>query len=140
LPGLPYRVNCRNREFFVMPDSEDLELLWKDALAAYENETDRKLNHDALFRRLQSTDDLLKQIESDERAFHDWRNKHRKLWSSLSAFLAPITAIGGIALVAASNFPPEAAVLSSILYLVKVMASWPQCYRFDLTSSSHASK
>ena len=112
-----------------MPDSEDLELLWKDALAAYEKETDRKLNHDTLLRRLESTNDLLEQIESDGRSFHDWRNKHRKLWSSLSAFLAPITAIGGIALVAASNFPPEAAVLGSILYLIKVRAPWPQMLR-----------
>jgi hypothetical protein len=108
-----------------MPDSEDLELLWKDALAAYEKETDRKLNRDALLRRLESTDDLIEEIESNERSFHDWRNKHRKLWSSLSAFLAPITAIGGIALVAASNFPPQAAVLGSILYLIKVRASQP---------------
>jgi hypothetical protein len=106
-----------------MPDSEDLELLWKDALAAYEKETNRKLNNDALLRRLESTDDLLEQIESDGQVFHDWRNKHRKLWSSLSAFLAPVTAIGGIALAAVSNFPPAAAVLASILYVIKVRAS-----------------
>jgi hypothetical protein len=123
-----------------MSDSEDLESLWKDALAAYEKETGRKLNHDPLLRWLESPGDLLGQIESDEQNFHDWRNKHRKLWSSLSAFLAPITAIGGIALVAVQNFPPAAAVLGSILYLVKVRALRPQCHAVDLTSSSHASK
>jgi hypothetical protein len=123
-----------------MPDGEDLELLWKDALAAYEKETGRELNHDSLLLRLESADDLLKQIESDKQAFHDWRNKHRKLWSSLSAFLAPVTAAGGVALVAASNYPPAAAVLGSVLYLIKVRALRSQCHRFDLTSSSLASK
>jgi hypothetical protein len=123
-----------------MPDNEDLELLWKDALAAYEEETGRKLNHDPLLRRLESTDDLLKQIESDRQAFHDWRNKHRRLWSSMSAFLAPVTAAGGVALVAVSNFPPAAAVLGSVLYLIKVSASRPQCHGFGLTSFSRASK
>src|SRR5436190_13807328 len=112
-----------------MPDSKDLELLWKDALAAYEKETGRKLNHDPLLRRLESTDDLLEQIESDKQAFHDWRNKHRKLWSSLSAFLAPVTAAGGVALAAVSNFPPAAAVLSSVLYLIKVRVLRPQWRR-----------
>jgi hypothetical protein len=112
-----------------MPDSEDLESLWKDALAAYEKETGRKLNHDPLLQRLESTDNLLEQIESEGQAFHDWRNKHRKLWSALSAFLGPVTAVGGVALTAVSNFPPAAAVLGSILYLVKVRAfaaSMPQ--------------
>jgi hypothetical protein len=123
-----------------MPDSEDLELLWKDVLAAYEKETGRKLNNDPLLRQLESIDDLIERIESDGQAFHDWRNKHRKLWSSLSAFLAPVTAAGGVALVAVSNFPPAAAVLGSVLYLIKVRALWSQCHRFDLTSSSHASK
>jgi fungal STAND N-terminal Goodbye domain len=103
-----------------MTDSEDLEALWRDAYAAYERETERKLDHDALLRHLKSTDDLLEQIESEGRAFHDWRNKHRKLWSALSAFLAPVTAIGGIALKAVANFPPAAAVLASVLYLIKV--------------------
>jgi hypothetical protein len=103
-----------------MPDSEDLELLWKDVLAAYEKETGRKLNNDPLLRQLESIDDLIERIESDGQAFHDWRNKHRKLWSSLSAFLAPVTAAGGVALVAVSNFPPAAAVLGSVLYLIKV--------------------
>jgi hypothetical protein len=123
-----------------MTDNEDLEVLWKDAFTAYEKETDRKLNHDALLRRLKSTDDLLEQIESEGQAFHDWRNKHRKLWSCLSAFLAPITAFGGITLVAMSNFPPAAAVLGSVLYLIKVRASRLQCHNSDLTSSSRASR
>ena len=106
-----------------MTENEDIEGLWKDAFAAYEKETDRKLNHDAVLRCLKSTDDLLKQIESEGRVFHDWRNKHRKLWSALSAFLAPITAIGSIVLGAVSNYPPAAAVLGSVLYLVKVRVS-----------------
>jgi hypothetical protein len=103
-----------------MANDEDIEALWKDAFAAYEKETDRKLNHDALLRGLKSTDDLLEKIESEGRVFHDWRNKHRKLWSSLSAFLAPVTAISGVALGATSNYPPAAAVLGSVLYLIKV--------------------
>jgi hypothetical protein len=123
-----------------MTDNEDLEALWKDAFAAYEKETDRKLSHDAVLRRLRSTDDLLEQIESEGRAFQDWRNKHRKLWSSLSAFLAPVGAISGIALGAVSNFPPAAAVLGSVLYLVKVRLPQLQCCSADLISFSRASK
>jgi fungal STAND N-terminal Goodbye domain len=118
-----------------MTDNEDLEALWKDAFAAYEKETDRKLSHDAVLRRLRSTDDLLEQIESEGRAFQDWRNKHRRLWSSLSAFLAPVAAIGGIALGAASNFPPAAAVLGSVLYLVRVSVPPLQWRSADIVQS-----
>lgn len=123
-----------------MSENEDIEGLWKDAFAAYEKETDRSLNHDASLRRLKTTDDLLKQIESEGRAFHDWRNKHHKLWSALSAFLAPVTAIGGIALSSASNYPPAAAVLGSVLYLVKVRVSWIQRHCSNMISSSRVRK
>lgn len=105
-----------------MTDSEDIEALWKDAFTAYEKETGRKFNHDAVLRRLNSTDDLLQQLESEGRAFHDWRNKHRKLWSCLSAFLTPIAAIGTIGMGAVQNYPGAAAVLGSVLYLILVSA------------------
>jgi hypothetical protein len=107
-----------------MADVEDIETLWKGAFSAYENETSRNLTHDSVLRQLRSTDDLLKQIEVEGQAFYNWRNKHRKLWSSLSAFLAPVTAVNEIAMGAVSSYPPAAVVLGSILYLIKVR---PQC-------------
>jgi hypothetical protein len=105
-----------------MADAEDFEQLWRDAFDAYEKETDRKLDHDGSLRKLRSVNDLLEQIESEGRVFIDWRNKHRKLWSSLTTFLTPITTISSVAKDALANTPyaPVSVVLGGVLYLVKV--------------------
>jgi hypothetical protein len=121
-----------------MADIEDNRNSLKGCFSAYENETNRNLTRDSALRHLKSTDDLLVQIEVEGRAFHDWRNKHRRLWSSLSAFLAPVTAMNEIAFGAVSNYPPAAALLGSVLYLIKVRSQRVRCHGTNLKPFSHA--
>lgn len=111
-----------------MANEEDIQLLWKNAFAAYERETDHKLNREAWLRGLESTDDLIERIETQGLVFRDWRNKHHRLWLTLSRFAAPITALGGIAQQALGSTPwaPATAVLGSVLYLITVGRS---CWR-----------
>ena len=105
-----------------MSNNEELEYLWRDACAAYEEETDRKLNHESVLLKLKTPDDLLTKIQSEGQAFQDWRNKHSKLWSSLKAFLGPVAAFGLVAIEAVKLTPwaPAAAVLGSVFYLITV--------------------
>ena len=101
----------------------DFDDLWRDAFDAYQRETGRPLLREHVLQTLHSPDDLLNEIESQSQEFGGWRSKNRKLWTTLSTLLVPVTALGGLAqdAVSLTPFAPASVVLGAVLYLVKVL-------------------
>ncbi|KAH8890177.1 hypothetical protein GQ53DRAFT_842374 [Thozetella sp. PMI_491] len=112
---------------------DDIELLWKESLASYEQDAKHSLSPEVLrsLGRLQSTDDLLALLEAQDQKFQGWRNRHEKLWSALNKFVAPLSTLLRIA-----KGPAESAdfgvvttgVIGALYHLVKSCESVSDAY------------
>lgn len=105
-----------------MAEDSDFRQIWANAFDIYEKTTGRDIKNDSVLRNLNSTEDLLAQINDEERKFSDFRKKKEKLWSVLSATMKPIELLGGLTMdtLTLTPFSPCSQVLGAVLYLVKV--------------------
>ncbi len=125
-----------------MDEPVDLAPLWESAIAAYEKETKHELSPNLLaaLRGVDSSEELLRQIEASGQAFTDFRHKRQKVWGTLKRFVAPLAAVLKIALTPASvgnGFGiPASAAIGACLYLVKVFLPINHCSIFAIHSYS----
>jgi hypothetical protein len=97
--------------------------VWNEAFATYQQQTGRKLQNDANLKKLDSTDDLLGEIEKRQFAFGSFRHKHGRLWSALSTCLKPLDLLGKTVQSATSSTPFAPVVFAGVLHLVQVSNS-----------------
>jgi hypothetical protein len=94
--------------------------IWGDAFTIYQQQTGRTLRNDPSLKKLTSSDDVLSEIEAQQAAFGDFRNKHDRLWSALSTCLTPLDLLGHTVESAISSVPVAPAVFAGVFHLVKV--------------------
>lgn len=103
-----------------MSDNGSFREIWDQAFKIYQEQTGRRLLDDARLVRLQSSSDLLAEIETSQKAFGSFRDRHGKLWSILGSCLTPINLVGGTLQSALSNSPFAPAVFAGVFHLVNV--------------------
>jgi hypothetical protein len=103
-----------------MDNEEAFQDIWNQAFKTYQEQTGRKLQNDSQLKKLQSTKDLLDEIDACSKSFGSFRNNHSKLWDTLSSCLAPMNSLGNALQSALSSTPFVPAILTSVLYLVNV--------------------
>ena len=103
-------------------EKQPFETVWKDAFQAYEKSTKRRLQDQDILRKLQTTDDLLIQLQARQQAFGDWRRHHQKTWRFLSTCMRPVELLGNMAsqAVSLSPFAPASLVLGAAFFLIDV--------------------
>lgn len=114
-----------------MDYQDDIRALWDSAVAAYENETGRKLESNNVLREISTVDGLLNLIEHQDSAFSGWRTRHGKLTSRLTLCLKPVTVFGRIAQDALSNSPygpPSSAIFGAVLHLIRAAEGVSEAY------------
>lgn len=115
-----------------MTDAQQFTQVWKDAFAAYEAETKRKLAITGSLLDISSVEDLGSHIESSKQSFIEFRGRHRKLWDRLSACLKPISVVGGIVkgCIQVTPFAPSAPVINAAFYLLLACEKVAESYEF----------
>lgn len=105
-----------------MAEDSEFRHIWADAFDIYKKKTGRDIKNESVLQNLNSTEDLLAQINDEERKFSDFREKKRKLWSALSAMTKPLELLGGLTqdTLTLTPFSPCSQVLGAALFLVKV--------------------
>ena len=101
-------------------EPETFQEIWDQAFKTYQDQTERKLQSDERLIKLRSSKDLLNEIESSQKAFGSFRNRHGKLWSVLGSCLAPIDLLGHTLQDSLSSAPFAPAVFASVFHLVNV--------------------
>ena len=120
-------------------DNAEFVQLWADAFTLYQDKTkrrvillvynfyysdstelDRDLKGDPVLTNLRTTDDLLKQIESREQKFKDFREQKAKLWAVLRRSMTGVQVLGGLTQNALTLTPFSMAspILGGVLFLV----------------------
>jgi cytosine/uracil/thiamine/allantoin permease len=103
-----------------MDDEETFQDIWNQAFKTYQEQTGRKLQNDSQLKKLQSTNDLLDEIDAHSKTFGSFRNKHSKLWNALSSCLAPMSLLGNALQSALSATPFVPTILTGVLHLINV--------------------
>jgi hypothetical protein len=104
----------------MMDDAGSFADVWNQAFKTYREQTDRELQNDTQLKKLQSTTDLLNEIESRSKEFGSFRNKHKKLCSALSRCLKPLELLGNALQNAVTSAPFASMVFASVLHLITV--------------------
>ena len=106
-------------------DDSTFTQTWSDAFDAYKKSTGRDIKLDTALQRLNTTDDLLQKIESQQTDFDTFRSKHSKVWTSLSSAMKPIELLAGLAqgALTLTPFAPASTVLGAALFLIGVSQS-----------------
>ena len=104
-----------------MTQNAQFPTIWKEAFDAYEKFTNRKLQDQPILAKVQTTEGLLKQLESRDRTFSKWRNQHSRAWNFLSNCMKPVETLGDIVSSALSftPFAPASTVLGAAFFLIQ---------------------
>jgi hypothetical protein len=103
-----------------MDNEEAFQEIWNQAFKTYQEQTGRRLQNDSQLEKLQSTKDLLDEIDACSKSFGSFRNNHTKLWNALSSCLAPMSSLGNGLHSALSSTPFVPAILTGVLHLINV--------------------
>ena len=120
--GCPPPRGTTQKESISMAESDSLDALWKEAFKAYEGSTERKLQHEPILKKLQTTKNLLTELENCHQGFGGWRNQHSKTWTFLSNCMKPVEMLGGLAsdAISLTPFAPASTVLGAAFFLIDV--------------------
>ena len=104
--------------------------LWANAVADYESRTERRIASDNVFRDLKSVSDLKEAIETGEKNFGLFRDRHRKLSTTLAKCFHPLEPIFVIIQKGLQNSPygPANTVFGAANYLLKACYSVQKAY------------
>lgn len=98
---------------------DKLSTLWHSACSDYAKETGITLT-DEEFPKIHGSEDLSRQLDSEEHNFENFRMKRRPLLHAMQMVVAPFEAWGDlIAGVAATAFPPASSIMGAMLLLVQ---------------------
>ncbi|KAK4548205.1 hypothetical protein LTR36_010074 [Oleoguttula mirabilis] len=98
-----------------MPDNE-FTSLWDDAREEFADASGKDLKD---LPMPQTTEELIKSVESQNKGYKDFREKQGLLFTVLSAAVKPIELVGNLAAGAASAvFPPSSMCLGAVMYLI----------------------
>ncbi|KAI4121205.1 MAG: hypothetical protein LQ338_006496 [Usnochroma carphineum] len=114
-----------------MEHQQDIHALWDTAVAAYEKETDRKLETDRTIRDITTVDGLIDLIEHQSTRFSGWRSRHAKLTFRLTTCLEPVAILGGIAKGVLSNTPygpASSAIFGAVVHLIRAADRVSEAY------------
>lgn len=115
----------------IMEIQHDIHSSWDSAVAAYEKETERKLETNSALREITTADGLIDLIEHQSSTFSGWRSRHAKLASRLTTCLKPVTILGRIAQGALSNTPygpASSAIFGAVLHLINAADRVSEAY------------
>ncbi|CAI7592439.1 unnamed protein product [Penicillium discolor] len=101
------------------PSDNNLPSLWHSACEDYGRETGISLTEER-FPKVQGSEDLSRQLESEKDNFEDFRMKKRPLLHAMQMVMAPFESWGDlIAGAVAAAFPPASSIMGAMLLLVR---------------------
>ncbi|PGG99276.1 hypothetical protein AJ79_08582 [Helicocarpus griseus UAMH5409] len=92
--------------------------IYREAVRKYEDITKKKLDDPALLK-ITSVEDLLNELDKENRKFNDFREKLRPVFNALESAMKPVERVGPLVSAASSMaFPPSSLVFASISHLI----------------------
>ncbi|MCJ1465605.1 hypothetical protein MMC07_004224 [Pseudocyphellaria aurata] len=113
-----------------MAEDSEFRKIWANAFDIYKAETHRDIKDDPVLQNLNSTEDLLAQINDQTQKFGNFRAENETLWTVLSVIMKPVELLGGLAqdTLTLTPFSPCSQVLGAVLYLVKAAKGVSSAY------------
>jgi fungal STAND N-terminal Goodbye domain/NACHT domain len=111
----------------------DFNELWTEAIDSYIDATNRTPSEQDLLKRLQTPQDLEKELERLHAKFANFRAKHKTLIRRLKYAIQPVSTLSSIALkaqVIPSPFAPAAAIFGAIIFLLKATEDVSDAYNW----------
>lgn len=103
----------------MLTQKEQFALIWKNALEDYEAVTNKKLD-DPKLPKLNSVDDLISSLDTNEKDFKKYREKNHMFFQVLSGALKPVELVGNLAAGGtAMTFPPSSLIFGAVTYLIQ---------------------
>ncbi|GFF96178.1 tetratricopeptide repeat domain protein [Aspergillus udagawae] len=114
----PPRNYPPNVDYLGSMSHEQIPQIWTRAITRYERITEKALDLASL-RELTTVEELLGSIETENKAFGDFRAKRSHIFSALKSAMLPIQLVGVLASTGAQiTFPPAGLIFSAVKYLV----------------------
>ena len=98
--------------------NDQIPAIYAQAIGKYKEITKEDLDV-AFLSKLQSVDDLAKEIDDRNKSFSEYRHKRGMIFDAMQAALIPVELFGNLAAGSASMvFPPSSLVFGAVTYLV----------------------
>lgn len=130
---LPFSIEIifsTSQEFIAMSDTNDFLNVWQAAIIRYEDQTQRKVGKDNIFRQFASLEDLESHIKLRESNFTAFRAEHGRAFTKMKKCFQPLVPIlhlvkTGIEL---TPYAPAATAFGAAAHLLEACESVTACY------------